>query len=319
MQKNARIGVALAAYKPHPDYFFQQLESIRAQTFQNLVCAVCFDSPIGEILNSERFRVFTSDPRFIFHENPQRLGVRGNFEAALHLVLEKNIDAIAFSDQDDIWHPEKLARCFEELQKHGPLSLVHSDMQVFVDKTMIAASAWKLEGRDPHNARIQHLLVRNIAAGAAMLFDAELARNYPKIPDGIPYHDWWYSIVASLHGGAHAIPEVLYAYRQHGGNVLGSSPYEGFFKMRERDKSLSILQKCRQVFIQTRTHTITALTQKLKVPWAFRLVLLWPWDLGLGYLLWGLFHFFDDRPLARACLARAVGKNLFWIKGLPSA
>ena len=49
-----------------------------------------------------------------------------------------------------------------------------------------------------------------------------------KIPAEFEYHDHWLAVVASVHGGVHAVHEPLVRYRQHGGNVVGVTPYPGF-------------------------------------------------------------------------------------------
>src|SRR4051812_17502076 len=46
------------------------------------------------------------------------LGVAANFERALRAATSP---IIALSDQDDVWHPERLARMVETLEEPGPL------------------------------------------------------------------------------------------------------------------------------------------------------------------------------------------------------
>lgn len=234
-----QIGIALAAYKPNPGDFARQLESIRAQTQKGWLCIITVDSPLAEFENARELEPFRSDPRFRWFENPKRLGFVKNFEGAVARVLAEGVNAVALSDQDDIWYPTKLEVLAQALSQKPPLSLVHSDMDIERNGQLDADSGWTQEGRDVSRTAPTDLLLWNMATGASMLFDAELARRYPKIPDGVRYHDHFYSLAASLHGGVHPVHERLYAYRQHATNVIGAQAYRGLLGGRSLGELLS--------------------------------------------------------------------------------
>jgi hypothetical protein len=54
----------------------------------------------------------------------------------------------------------------------------------------------------------------------------------------------------------------------------------------------------------------SAASQGLKLSWIDRLIFGRRSDLGLGLLILGITHFFSDPPLARAALAKSIGKIL---------
>lgn len=306
-----KIGIAVAVYKPVVEHFARQLQSILDQTHRNWVCALTLDSPLEELRANPRLKPFFEDARFMWSENTERLGVKKNFEAGIQLVLREGAQAIACSDQDDVWFEKKLATSVAELKKRPAMSLVHSDMQVSVgeDERVLPETAWQIEKRGVEFSKLQHFLVRNTVAGAAMLFDAELARMYPEIPEGVPYHDHWYALVASANGGVYPIREALYIYRQHGANVLGVTEYDSVFSTKTVGRA-GILAKCREVYafskkLATATSRAHVLNSQL-----WKTVFLRRIDPGLGFAFMALANVGRDKPLVRACLARAVGKFL---------
>lgn len=306
-----KIGIAVAVYEPNRQFLSSQLLSIQQQTFSSWICTVVFDSPMSDVLADPLIRPFTEDDRFKWFENPKRLGHRANFERAIGLASEDlQISAIACADQDDLWYPNKLETCAKALEAAGPLSLVHSDMHVSTECQSPDRTAWKVERRGVQNAQLPHLIVRNIVAGAAMLFDARLARLFPLIPDGVTYHDHWYALVASTLGGVHAVHVPLYSYRQHESNLIGITPFRGTFKLNPGLKPSGVPEKCRANWWKSKQLTHALREQGLLVP---------PWvyftfarrvDFGLSLLLFGTLHWSKDRPLARACFARSFGKLL---------
>ena len=218
-----RIGIALALFEPKPEFLIEQLASIVAQTWTAWTCIVTADSPLAELRTNPRCAPFFADARFQWHENSRRRGFLANFERAIQLCVSGQADAIACCDQDDVWEVDKLAALAAALEKVGPLALVHSDLSILsTDGTMCRGdSVWTVEQRGIAQVSPEHLLVRNVVTGCAMLFDAELARRMPMIPEAARYHDRWYALIAACHGGVHGVPKPLVRYRQHGSQAVG--------------------------------------------------------------------------------------------------
>lgn len=317
-----KIGIALAAFHPDVGHFYEQLRSIQEQTFQNWICFITFDSPLEEIQSLNSFKIFFNDPRFRWIENPQRLGHKKNFEKAIALCVGEKVDAIACSDQDDIWLPGKLERCRQKLSELGPWCMVHSDMLLLLNDGRTSSppdTAWKLEQRNTHLARFEHLLVRNICAGASMLFDAQIAKAFPLIPESVLFHDHWIALIASLRGKVVGIDEPLFQYRQHTRNVVGITRFQGFFSMhtlREKNlkaivqklllqweelksRSLFFLELAKHPLLESFLPLIRQATQPVLRP-----------DLGWGLLIRSFKTFQQEQPLSRALFARALGKGI---------
>ena len=114
-QNFPKVGIALAAYRPHPEYFLKQLETIQSQTFREWVCVITFDSEMDIFKNDLRFAPYFNDSRFHWFQNEVRLGYLANFESALRRCLSHSVRAVAFCDQDDAWYPEKIQSLYERL------------------------------------------------------------------------------------------------------------------------------------------------------------------------------------------------------------
>jgi glycosyltransferase involved in cell wall biosynthesis len=308
-----RVGIAMAVYKPEVAQFREQLESITRQTYLNWFCVLTLDSPLEELKKEKGLASFFNDSRFSWNENSQRLGFKNNFNHAISLALDQGAEMIACSDQDDVWYPEKLTKCVESLKAKGPLSLVHSDMDLLVQGKKLSQSAWEAERRRVDNATPASLILRNVVTGASVLMDAKLAKKYPVIPAEIDFHDYWYALVASFHGGVHPIHERLYSYRQHDLNVVGVVAYEGVLG----SEPLSMWFKMPALAAKgwKKRQPLIRKMIDLEIPMGFwiKTLFYYRYDLGLGLFVYGLISLFKDRPLARACFIRSVGKFFsFW-------
>ncbi len=313
--KIRKIGIAMAIYRPDLCNLREQLQSIQDQSFLNWICVISSDSPLTELLEAPEIEKFKQDPRFQWHENPSRLGHKHNFEKATQLTLQEKVDAISFSDQDDLWYPEKLALSAALLEQKGPLCAVHCDMHILTSHSeILPKTGWDLEKRGVLHKGILHLLIRNIVAGCGLLMDAQLLQTDFNIPEAAHYHDHWYALIAASQGGVHPIFTPLYAYRQHSENVVGMTPFRGIFTLPKalpnKINTKEIFQFCQQKWANSHALALAARHAKLPLAWIERLLLISPLDLGFGLFILGLMNLRQDRPFARACFARSLGKFL---------
>lgn len=217
------VGIALAAYQPNPVWLAEQLASIATQTHTEWICMITLDSPLQEISSVPDLSRFLRDERFIWVENPERLGLRANFQKATQLLLARGVDLIAFSDQDDVWLPEKLAESVLEIRARGPLSMVYCDAYLLVDDATRPDRLHEYTIKTHGEMSIAERIIQPQVSGFCEVFDASLARIHPTIPSESPDHDHWYSLVAAAYGGVHRINKPLALYRQHAGNTIGIS------------------------------------------------------------------------------------------------
>jgi len=303
------VGIALAVYRPVVGDFREQLASIRDQSHPSWLCFLTLDSPLAELRAEPSLAPFFEDARFVWHENPQRLGFKDNFARAIGLAVEAGARYVACSDQDDVWYPHKLATLVRAIESTPPLSVVHADMDVLVDGVKQERSAWQLENRSIDRVDPTSLLVRNVVTGASMLMDAELARRFPSVPDDAVFHDHWYGLLASFHGGVHAVHERLHAYRQHGGNVVGVRPYRGFFDGKGVQELLDSQDEAVRNFRARRALASAVRDAGLSLSRFQRLAFTRRRDAGLALFGLGVTSLADP-SVARECFALAAGKAL---------
>lgn len=305
------VAIALAAYEPDLDFFREQLESILRQTEKDWICVITLDSALENVLSSAEIRNLLKDPRFSIQENPVRLGHKKNFEKAAEIALRLNPWAIAFCDQDDIWYPNKIEVLKKLLAAQPPRSLAHTDSDLLDQDTgkVRTLSAWETDHRGIRNVETTDLIIRNVASGCALIVHADLVRENLFIPEEFPYHDHWYTAVASRYGGVHSSPERLYAYRQHQKNVIGAQTATGLFRS---DRVSGVREFARRsVFLH---RSVSARAQVMqRNGWNPSPMIRWMFssfpDFGMFYLLQAArVSCTGDLILARAYVIRALGK-----------
>jgi glycosyltransferase involved in cell wall biosynthesis len=207
----------MATFEPPEDLFAVQLESLRAQTHENWICLISDDcsSPEGLARIESAVR---GDGRFVVSASERRLGFYRNFERALGMAPAE-ARLVALCDQDDRWHPEKLATLREAI---GEAHLAYSDQRlVDADGTVLTDTFWA--GRTNNHTNLASMLVANTVTGAATLMRREVvdrALPFPNQP-GWQFHDHWIALVALASGDLAYVDTPLYDYVQHRGAILG--------------------------------------------------------------------------------------------------
>ena len=154
-------------------------------------------------------------------------GVTANFERAVRACRG---EIIALCDQDDVWHPDRLAAVLPWFRDSGARSLV------FCDATLINEAGAKMGGtlhdrlrigsrerrRIDNGAAFEVLIRRNVVTGAATTFSRDLLQlALPFPPDWV--HDEWLAIIAAASGEVRRSDKTLIDYRLHADNQIGVS------------------------------------------------------------------------------------------------
>lgn len=152
-----------------------------------------------------------------WHRNNINLGYNKNFEKALSLATG---DVLAIADQDDVWHPQKIALLLAHWPGNSPL--IYSDSVGFSgllpQKPRTSPFMHRLQGNDPRT-----LALYNTISGHATLIRRELLLlALPFNPD--VFYDWWLAIVAMSNGGITYLPQVLVYQRWHPANTSMTRP-----------------------------------------------------------------------------------------------
>lgn len=148
-----------------------------------------------------------SDPRIKVEQNPANLGVIRTVERALERASG---DIIILSDQDDVWCP---GRVREAVAQHAEYDLVVVDCAV-VDPELktLAPSFFASRRSGPGFFRN---LYKNSFLGCCMSMRRSLVQRALPIPKGIPQHDTWIGLVASVFGRVKFLEKKLVLYRRH--------------------------------------------------------------------------------------------------------
>ncbi len=225
-----RVAIAMATFDPPDDLLERQLASIRAQSHQNWVCVISDDcSRPGRYAALEA--AIAGDERFVLSRSPRRLGFYRNFERALELA-PRDAECVAMADQDDDWHPDKLAKLLGAL---GDAQLVYSDARVVARDGGVISETWWNRRRNNHTDLLS-LLVANAVTGAASLFRRELLEVALPFPPAQfhHFHDHWIGVAALSLGEVAFVSEPLYDYVQHGAASLGHERANRMVSLRDR-------------------------------------------------------------------------------------
>jgi len=225
------ISVALASYNGSK-YIGAQLDSILNQTLvpsEIVISDDCSSDNTAEVI-----RNIDSQIQVKLLTNQQKLGVVKNFENAFQNCTG---NYIAFSDQDDVWLPEKLEKSYYLIKKmeqeFGSTTpcLVFTDLQV-VDESLnqIAPSYIHSKKLAAENTKLANLLIENVCTGCTILLNRALANLIPTFPANVIMHDMFVALVASSFGKIAYLNEPTIKYRQHQNNVMGLSK-NGFQKI----------------------------------------------------------------------------------------
>ncbi|WP_277452461.1 glycosyltransferase [Janibacter sp. DB-40] len=181
---------------------------------------------------------------------PHNVGLLSNLETALATALT-TADVIAFADQDDLWHPAKLARIEQAFA--DPCVLMWFSDAEFIDAggRPYGVSLWQalsLSAGMDLNAP-QHLL--RFITGQTIIGTAMAARS-SLVRAGVPFprtaeldsthhflHDGWLGLLAHLRGGVLLEPQAMTQYRQHDQQFTGMSLLRSAVEVAERHRSLN--------------------------------------------------------------------------------
>ena len=216
-----KIAVLMATYNG-AEFIHQQLDSLAAQTHENWQLWVSDDGSTDDTLDIlHGFQKAWGADKLRLLAGPRR-GFQANF---LQLTAQPDIraDYYAWSDQDDVWLPEKLARALEHLKPFGFESpVLYCGRTILTDRHGRPSGLSPLFNRRPPS--FANALVQCLAGGNTMLFN-QAARELIVLGRNLEVysHDWWAYQVVSGAGRVVFHLEPFVRYRQHGANLMGGN------------------------------------------------------------------------------------------------
>lgn len=203
-----------------------QLDSIARQTHHNWSLTIRDDRSCDRGLQIARRFAAKMPSHDIRIFGGAHLGSAHNFLTLLK-EMDAEADYAAFSDQDDVWMPQKLAHAVNHLAGLPP-----GVPALYCGRTILTNARLAPVGLAPLISRptgFRNALVQNIAGGNTMVVNRaaleilNLAAGYQ---GPVPAHDWWtYQVVTGAGGVVIFDSEPMVLYRQHGRNLTG--PHRG--------------------------------------------------------------------------------------------
>lgn len=215
-----KVAILLCTYHGQR-YLAEQLDSFAAQTHANWEVWASDDGSRDDtraIL--EIYQQQWPKGRLSIHSGPGE-GFAANF---LSLTCKAGIaaDYYAYSDQDDIWEPNKLARAVQYLDTiPGDVPALYCARTRLVDANNNEIGVSPLFRKSPSFA---NALIQSIGGGNTMVFNNAARNLLREAGDKLPIitHDWWaYMVVTGCGGKVFYDSEPTLRYRQHDGNLVG--------------------------------------------------------------------------------------------------
>ncbi|HFR3773817.1 TPA: glycosyltransferase family 2 protein [Streptococcus suis] len=223
-----KVNILMSTYNGQ-QFLAEQIRSIQEQTFADWTLLIRDDGSTAQTREIiEEFEKKDSRIRFIEKATHKNLGVIKSFH---HLLRYEKADYYFFSDQDDVWLPDKLEVSLREAQSYPAdqplmvymdLTVVNQDLQVMTESMIRSQS---------HHANTQLVqeLTENTVTGGVAMINHSLAELWTGTED-ILMHDWYLALLASALGKLVFIDKPGELYRQHADNVLGARTLPKRFK-----------------------------------------------------------------------------------------
>jgi glycosyltransferase involved in cell wall biosynthesis len=221
------ISVAMCTYNGER-YLQQQLDSIFSQEYLPEELVICDDGSTDATVSIIERAIKSSPLKIHLIKNVSSLGVTKNFSQCIGLCKG---DYIALCDQDDIWKKDRLfdqknllSNAETSLGLLKPL-LTYADLELVDSFGVSMGTTFFKHGhlRPVEVAAHKTFAVLNIAPGCGMMINRALVNLALPISDDAVMHDWWLALIASVAGEVIFSDSLAVEYRQHKGNLRGSS------------------------------------------------------------------------------------------------
>lgn len=220
--KEPKVFVLLSSYNGEK-YLQEQIESILNQENVNVFLLVRDDGSTDDTLGLLRY-LAKCNPLHLKLIEGNNVGCTRSFIELMRIAStfrDFTPDYYAFSDQDDVWFPDKLSRSVKTLP-----ALDNNKPQLFSAESIMVDSHLN----EIHVAKREYkfsfgeALVCNASGGHTQVFNKKLLFEAIRVDfPPIILHDWWiYCLCQALDGDFVYEKTPLLFYRQHSNNVVGN-------------------------------------------------------------------------------------------------
>lgn len=223
------ISIVMTTYNG-AKYISEQLASLINQTLAFDELIIVDDGSTDETYQIiENFKNEHPSIKISNVKNKNNLGYKANFKKALSLAKG---EYIFLCDQDDVWHPTKIAEMIEVMDKKKAMLLACSfDLIDAEDKKINHTCNEKASNHniikfpvvknDIVEIDLPYLLKQNFSQGCTMLVRKEIVDEYLKNTSCLLPHDWELAIISACKGKVFFYNKPLIDYRLHSNNTIG--------------------------------------------------------------------------------------------------
>lgn len=211
-----KVTILLSTYNGNK-FLKQQLDTLYQQTYQHLKILVRDDESTDatpDFLQAEQAKGLIE-----VLDGHNNLGGTKSFFELLRLSALTDTEYVAFCDQDDVWHPEKIEAAVSALAFFSERPVLYCSRLEIVDAQLNSKGMTLI----PRKIGFGNALVENIAVGCSMMLNRKaIDLISSQLPTHNVYvHDWWCYLVISCFGEIIFDSTPRLKYRQHGNNAIG--------------------------------------------------------------------------------------------------
>lgn len=169
----------------------------------------------------------------------ERVGLQHNAEAAMRRALP-HADVMVLADQDDLWHPGKLARIAGAFESDERMTVWFSDAALIgPDDHPLGRRLWQMMRIDPEwiqavssGGGLDRLVHGQTLTGAVMAVRTRLVELALPLPrdrregEVLFHHDGWLAVLGRLSGRIAGDADPLTSYRRHPRQVTAAEPID---------------------------------------------------------------------------------------------
>ncbi|MGA3796604.1 glycosyltransferase family 2 protein [Pseudomonas fluorescens] len=218
------VTILMSTYNGE-DFLAEQLDSILNQSYTNWELLIRDDGSTDNTMSL--ISVYSQkDTRIKFIHDC--FGNQGSAKSFALLLKHVKNEYFMFSDQDDVWLPEKVAITIQAFTPSKDPQLVFTDLQVVDRNLKVLSNSFMAMSRFDTSVGVTFpkLILQNIVVGCtsagnkALIDKSGLLTCAPN--DALVMHDWWLALTACVFGRLTYVDSQTILYRQHGRNHLGA-------------------------------------------------------------------------------------------------
>jgi cellulose synthase/poly-beta-1,6-N-acetylglucosamine synthase-like glycosyltransferase len=212
------VTIIVVSYN-HSQYIKENLDSIKAQTYENIQLIVGDDASADN--SAEIFKEWLNENNYPADKNfhTQNTGFAAMLNECIELAKGKYVKILA---ADDFLHPDSIKKCVEKLEILGEeYGMVFSNTHAIDDKSSIIEdfADYNLLGNINPSVFAEELIKGNRIAALTVLIRLKVIKETGKYDTKFIVEDYYRWLKISEKYLIGYLPEKLAYYRLHSGNI----------------------------------------------------------------------------------------------------